>query len=139
MGADFPEFLTLMASVPELSHFTGEHAMTPYMMFGARGVYSWFVNFNPRYMLDWYDDILNGRWEQAKQRQERLHAFSQAKGILEGSGNLHGIVGKAMSAASPFLVEGNRSRKPYLAVPAEVVDQFRRTIEAQFPDMLWKG
>jgi len=139
VGADFPEFLTLMASVPQLSHFTGEHAMTPYMMFGARGVYSWFVNFNPRYMLDWYDDIVNGRWAQARHRQERLHAFGQAKGILEGSGNLHGIIGKAMSAASPFLVEANRTRKPYLAVPAAIVAEFRRTVEAEFPDLLWTG
>ena len=139
VGADFPEFLTLMACVPQLSHFTGEHAMTPYMMFGARGVYSWFVNFNPHFMLDWYDDILNGRWEQAKQRQARLHAFGQAKSILEGSGNLHGIVGKAMTAASPFLVAANRTRKPYLAVPAETVDRFRRVVEEQFPDLLWTG
>ena len=139
VGADFPEFLTLMASVPQLSHFTGEHAMTPYMLFGARGVYSWFVNFNPRYMLDWYADIQNGRWEQAKQRQERLHAFGQAKGILEGSGNLHGIIGKAMSAASSFLVEANRTRKPYLAVPAEAVAEFRKIVETDFYDMLWTG
>src|SRR5712691_5864420 len=97
VGSDFPEFLTLMACAPQLSHFTGEHAMTPYMMFGARGVYSWFVNFNPRFMLDWYDDIVKKRWAEAKHRQERLHAFGQAKAILEGSGNLHGIVGKAMT------------------------------------------
>ncbi len=139
VGTDFPEFLTLMACVPQLSHFTGEHAMTPYMMFGARGVYSWFVNFNPRYMLEWYEDIVQGRWAQARQRQERLHAFGQAKRILEGSGNLHGIVGKAMSAASPFLVEANRTRKPYLAVPAEIVAQFRAKVEAEFSDLLWTG
>lgn len=139
VGSDFPEFLTLMACVPQLSHFTGEHAMTPYMMFGARGVYSWFVNFNPRYMLDWYDDVNNGRWEQAKHRQERLHAFGQAKAILEGSGNLHGIVGKAMTAASPFLVGANRTRRPYLAILDERVGQFRRIVEEQFPDMIWKG
>ena len=139
VGSDFPEFLTLMASVPQLSHFTGEHAMTPYLMFGARGVYSWFVNFNPRYMLDWYADIQDGRWDQARRRQERLHAFSQAKGLLEGSGNLHGIVGKAMSAASSFLVEANRTRRPYLAVPAETVAQFRQTVEAHFPDLMWTG
>ena len=128
-----------MEAVPQLSHFTGEHAMTPYMMFGARGVYSWFVNFNPRYMLDWYDDIVNGRWEQARLRQERMHAFCRAKAILEEPGNLHGIVGKAMAAASPFLAGTNRTRRPYLAVPEERVEQFRRTVEELFPDMIWKG
>jgi hypothetical protein len=32
-------------------------------MFWARDVYSWFVNFNPHYMLDWYDNIVAQRWE----------------------------------------------------------------------------
>ena len=139
VGSDFPEFLTLMASVPQLSHFTGEHAMTPYMLFGARGVYSWFVNFNPRFMLDWYADIENGRWDVARRRQERLHAFRGAMSLLEGSGNLHGIVGKALTAASAFLVPANRTRKPYLAVPDETVAVFRQTVEAQFPDLIWNG
>jgi dihydrodipicolinate synthase/N-acetylneuraminate lyase len=137
VGSDFPEFLTLMECAPMLSHFTGEHAMTPYMMFGARGVYSWFVNFNPRYVLDWYEEIMTGQWEQAKQRQKRMHLFIRAKAILEGSGNLHAIVNKAMAAASPFLVETNRTRHPYLSVSSESVEQFRKIVEEQFPDMLW--
>ncbi len=139
VGSDFPEFLTLMESVPQLSHFTGEHAMTPYMMFGARGVYSWFVNFNPRYMLDWYDDILNQRWDLARHRQERMHAFILAKRILEGTGNLHGIVGKATSAASPFLIEANRTRSPYLPISSEIVRKFRQIVETDFADLLWQG
>ena len=76
------------------------------MMLGARGVYSWFTSFNPRYMLDWYDDIINQRWEQAIHRQKRMHAFSQAKQVLAGSGNLHGIINKAMGVRLPFLVGG---------------------------------
>jgi 4-hydroxy-tetrahydrodipicolinate synthase len=139
VGSDFPEFLTLMDSVPQLSHFTGEHAMTPYMMFGARGVYSWFVNFNPRYMLDWYDDIMSQRWDLARHRQERMHAFILAKRILEGTGNLHGIIGKATAAASTFLVEANRTRPPYLPISSEIVQQFRRIVEAEFTDLLWQG
>jgi 4-hydroxy-tetrahydrodipicolinate synthase len=139
VGSDFPEFLTLLSCAPQLSHFTGEHAMTPYMMFGTRGVYSWLVNFNPRYVLDWYDDIVQGRWEQARHHQIRLHAFIQAKAILEGSGNLHAIVNKAMAAASPFLVETNRTRRPDLPVQPEIVQQFRRDVERQFPDLLWKA
>ncbi len=138
VGSDFVEFLTLMQLAPRLSHFTGEHAMTPYSMFGARGVYSWFANFNARYMVEWYADIVNCRWEQAKHRQERLQEFSRAKAILEQNGNLHGIVGKAMAAASPFLVGSQRTRGPYLPVPDDVVEQFRRITVEQFPDLLWR-
>ena len=53
VGADVPDFLTLIASTPHLSHFTGEHCFTPFMLLGARGVYSWPTSFNPRYVLDW--------------------------------------------------------------------------------------
>ena len=133
------EFMTLMASTPELAHFTGEHAMTPYMLFGARGIYSWFINFNPRYVLDWYQDIVDGRWDMAIARQKRMHAFIQAKAILEGAGNFHAIVNKAMSAASPFLVESNHTRKPYLPVAKETVKQFQQIVAAQFADLLWNG
>ncbi len=139
VGADITEFLTLMACAPRLRHFTGEHAMTPYMLFGARGVYSWFANFNAPYVVAWYDDIVNGRWEQARQRQERMHAFMAAKEMLLGPGNLHAIVNKAMAAASSFLLPDNRTRRPYLPIPDDVVQRFRRRVEEDCPDLLWRG
>lgn len=137
VGSDFPEFLTLMQCAPELSHFTGEHAMTPYMMFGARGVYSWLVNYNPRYTLDWYADITAGRWAEARRRQERLHSFTRAMSLLTEGGNLHGIVGKALSSTSPFLVVESRTRRPYLPVAAERVQAFKRLAAEQFPDLVY--
>jgi dihydrodipicolinate synthase/N-acetylneuraminate lyase len=139
VGSDVTEFLTLQACVPQLSHFTGEHAMTPYMFLGARGVYSWFANFNAPYMVRWYEDLVAGRWDEARRRQERIHALITACDLLRGSGNLHGIVGKALSAASPFLVAQNRTRRPYLAIPDATVQQFCRIMEEQFPDLLWRG
>jgi 4-hydroxy-tetrahydrodipicolinate synthase len=139
VGADIPEFLTLLACAGELSHFTGEHAMTPLMFHGARGVYSWFVNFNPRYMVDWYAEIISGCWDAARHRQIRMHAFMQATEILHGNGNLHAIIGKAVSAASDFLIPSNRTRRPYLPVPNESVQTFRRLVEEEFPDLLWRG
>lgn len=139
VGADVGEFLTLMACAPELSHFTGEHAWTPYALFGARGVYSWFANFNAPYMMAWYEDLAQGRWEAARRRQERIHALIAACEILRGSGNVHGIVGKALSAASSFLVPHNRTRRPYLAIPDQTVRRFRRVVEERFPDLVWRG
>jgi 4-hydroxy-tetrahydrodipicolinate synthase len=138
VGRDFPEFADVVRSAPDLSHFTGEHAMTPFMMFGARGVYSWFVNFNPRYMLEWYEDIQAGRFEAARHRQERMFSFIRAAEVLRGEGNLHGIVSKAMAAASPFLEGVNRTRRPYLPVSADRVERFKRVVLEEFPDMLWE-
>ena len=47
---------------------------------------------------------------------------------------LHGIVGKALSSASSFLVPHNRTRRPYLAVPDAVVARFLK--RADFPKAL---
>jgi len=139
VGSDVTDFLTLMADAPELSHFTGEHALTPYMFLGARGVYSWFVNFNAPYLMAWYDAVVAERWDEARHRQARMHAFIRATDLLKGDGNLHAIMGKAVSAASSFLVPANRTRKPYLPVPEATVAEFRRLVEAQFPDLIWNG
>jgi 4-hydroxy-tetrahydrodipicolinate synthase len=139
VGSSVPEFLTLMACAPQLSHFTGEHAMTPFSMLGACGVYSWFANFNAAYMVEWYEDLSSGRWKEAVARQQRMHAFILATSVLLGTGNLHGIVGKAVTAASAFLVPANRTRRPYLPIPDQTVQQFRRLTEEQFPDLCWRG
>ena len=139
VGSDFPEFLTLMACAPQLSHFTGEHAMTPYMMFGARGVYSWLVNYNPRYIMDWYADVVAGRWEQARHRQERLHALTRAMAILMEGGNYHAIVGKALASTSTFLVGDNHTRRPYLPIAQTRIYAFKRVVDEQLSDLIWKG
>jgi dihydrodipicolinate synthase/N-acetylneuraminate lyase len=102
-------------------------------------VYSWFANFNPRYLLDWWDLMQRGCWEEARTRQMRMHDFMRATAVLHEDGNLHGIIGKALTAASDFLVPSNRTRRPYLAVPEATVAKFRRTVEETFPDLLWRG
>jgi 4-hydroxy-tetrahydrodipicolinate synthase len=139
VGSDIPDFLTLVAASGELSHFTGEHAMTPFMFLGAKGIYSWFANFNAPYLVEWYAAIEAGDWDEARSRQTRMHAFIKATAPLLEGGNLHGIVGKAITAASPFLIPANRTRKPYLPISDEIVTSFRRTVEEQFPDLLWQG
>jgi len=70
-------------------------------------------------------------------RQRRVHAFSQAKSVLAGSGNLHGILNKGMGAVSPFLVGGKRTRRPYLPVSDDLIEQFGRIVEEQFQDLVW--
>jgi 4-hydroxy-tetrahydrodipicolinate synthase len=139
VSTDASEFLTLTAYAPQLSHFTCENVMTPFMLLGAKGVYSWFANFNPAYLLAWYDDIEQGRWDLAKHRQERMHAFILATvEHIHGDGNQDAIVGKAISAASPFLVAANRTRRPYLPVPQEAIDRFRRVVDEEFSDLRWQ-
>lgn len=139
VGSVFPEFMTLVQDAPALSHFTGEHAFTPYTQFGGRGIYSWFVNFNAPYMVEWYEEMRSGQWEKAIARQHRMHAFMRASEVLYEGGNLHGILGKAIASCSPFLLTNNRTRRPYLPVSEESIRQFRRVINEAFADMCWMG
>jgi hypothetical protein len=90
-------------------------------------------------MVAWYDDLVNGRWEAAMHRQKRMHAFSLAKEILAGSGNLHGIIGKAVNSTSAFLTTSNRTRRPYLPVDPAAIKKFQRVVEEELPDLIWKG
>ena len=118
VGSDVPEFLTLMAV--RRSSATSQ-ASTPArlsMMLGARGVYSWFTSFNPRYMLDWYDDIVASAGMQPSIARSACTPSARPSECSHGSGNLHGIINKAMGAASPFLVGTAVTRRPYLPVPA---------------------
>ena len=135
VGVDVTEFQDLMARAPELSHFAHEQVMTSYMMLGARGIYSWFANVNPRYLLDWYDDVRACNWDKARHRQERMSVFIECKEVLR-HGNLHGIVNKAVGAAFPFLLEASRTRRPYLPVPPETIARFRRLVEERCPDLI---
>lgn len=138
VGDDESEFQLIMDNSPCLSHFVLDTTMTPLMKLGARGVNSWLSNANPRYMVDWYNDILNGRWVQAKHRHQRVQALIEAKKLLVADGNLHGTVNKALAVASGFLEGTARTRRPYLPIPNETIDQFRCIMEEEFPDLLWK-
>ncbi|MGH2533219.1 MAG: dihydrodipicolinate synthase family protein [Thermomicrobiales bacterium] len=137
-GSSLPEFLTLMQDAPQLAHFTGEHVFTPYMMFGARGVYSSFTSFNAPYMVAWYRECFNGDWEAARHRQRRVHAFAELKRAVFGKGNYHAILHKAVAAASDFLVGNHLTRRPYLPVSDAAVAEFRRRVDEEFPDLVWR-
>jgi dihydrodipicolinate synthase/N-acetylneuraminate lyase len=136
-GRVFPDFLTLRQTTPHLAHFTVDDVLTPFALAGARGDYSWFVNFNPRYMLTWYGHCEAGRWDEAARCQERFHRFLRLKREVLGTQQLHGIANKAVAAASAFLVPHVGTRRPYLPVPEETVRRFRQRVEAELPDLLW--
>jgi dihydrodipicolinate synthase/N-acetylneuraminate lyase len=136
-GRTFPEFLSLMQITPHLAHFTVDDVLTPFSMFGARGDYSWIVNFNPRFTLEWYEHCVAGRWAEAAHCQDRFHRFLRLKREVIGAQNYHGIANKAVAAASDFLVAHPQTRRPYLPVSDEAIKRFRRRVEAELPDLVW--
>ena len=138
-GRVFPDFLTLVQTTPQLAHFTLDDVLTPFTMAGACGDYSWFVNFNPQYVLTWYGHCVAGRWAEAAACQERFHRLLRLKREVIGAQNYHGIANKAVAASSDFLVPSTRTRRPYLPVSEEAVTRFKHRVEEELPDLVWRG
>ncbi|HET7768481.1 MAG TPA: dihydrodipicolinate synthase family protein [Chloroflexota bacterium] len=136
-GRVFTDFLNVVQTSPQLAHFTLDDVLTPVTMFGARGDYSWFVNFSPQYLLEWYALCRERRWDEAARRQDRFHRFLRLKREVIGTQQLHGIANKAVAAASDFLVPHPRTRRPYLPLPDETIRRFRERVEEELPDLIW--
>jgi 4-hydroxy-tetrahydrodipicolinate synthase len=141
-GAKYPQnmadvFLDVTMQAPELSFFVAEPVLAPFHALGARGCNSWIAGYNPKFMLDWWDDITSGRREAALSKQKRVVAFGNlVLSNLSETGNYHGILTKAVAAASPFLLHRNRySRAPYMPVSDAAFEAFRRKAAAEFPDL----
>ncbi len=133
-------FIASRQAAPDLAFLVGETVLTAFGLHGARGTYSWMAAYNPRFMLEWWDDIEQGRWDEAARKNQRLLEFSSAAKVhLREGGNLHGIISKAIAAASPFLVETTwETRKPYLPVSHAAWDRFRRVADEEFADLAFQ-
>jgi 4-hydroxy-tetrahydrodipicolinate synthase len=145
-GAKYPQngadvFADVTTQAPELSFFVAEPVLAPFYLLGARGCNSWITGYNPKYMLDLWDDLTNARWDAALAKNRRIVAFAAMAGsTLTETGNHHGILTKAIAAASPFLVHGNRfSRKPYMPVSDAACAAFKRRAAEEFPDMAYES
>jgi dihydrodipicolinate synthase/N-acetylneuraminate lyase len=144
IGSKYPQnaadtFIDVVANAPKLSFFVAEPVMTPFYLLGARGCNSWMTGYNPKFMLDWWDELSAQKWDAALARNRRMVAFTQmALATLSETGNYHGIFTKAVAAASPFLLHRSRySRKPYMPVSDKALQAFRRRAAEEFPDLAY--
>jgi len=137
--SDVVEFAGLVRGAPSLAHFVGDQAYGFFAPYGAAGLYSWFANFNPRFLLAWHADVVAGRWPEVVRRQERMLAFIEATGPLVSGGYEHAAIGKAIASGSDFLVPAPRTRRPYLPIPRERIDRWSTDIRDRFADLCWSG
>ncbi len=133
---DFAEFLAIVNGAPDLAHFAGEQALVPFVMAGAKGIYSWLANFNAPYTVQWFNECRTGKWEAAIHRQKRVGQFSGLIEAVFGAQVRRGIVSKSVAAASSFLVGNDRTRRPYLPAGESAIAEFRRRVLIDFPDLL---
>jgi dihydrodipicolinate synthase/N-acetylneuraminate lyase len=137
VGADVVEFGALVRHAPTLSHFVGEHSFGFLAPYGATGIYSWFANFNPEYVLAWHAEALAGNWTEVARRQTRMLEFIEASAMLTEGGHEHAAIAKALASASDFLVPTVATRKPYLPIAPERITQWKKIVNDRFADMQW--
>lgn len=118
------ELCDVIGSTPHLSHFVTDFVTVPAMMLGARGVYSFWVNVLPEWQRRLVDLCQQGKWAEAMAMQSKLNRWEHdCVDPLVRQGYLHGIVGKARTAASGFLEDDGFTRSPYQRVPESDVHQ----------------
>jgi 4-hydroxy-tetrahydrodipicolinate synthase len=135
--ADISEFMSFVDSVPSMSHFTIDQTLTPFMLVGARGVNSWLATFNAPFVVAWYQECLSGDWAGALHRQRLVNHFVTLRREILGPFGSHGVLNKAVAAASSFLIPSVGTRRPYLPIPESAVRQFRSRVEAELPELVW--
>jgi 4-hydroxy-tetrahydrodipicolinate synthase len=137
VGDSIVEFAALVES-NSLSHLVGEHAYAPFSALGATGICSWFVNFNPHWLIAWKRECESGDWASAWRRQRHMLQFIRLKQEVFGTQTLHGVMNKAVADASDFLAGApNRTRAPYRQVDPALVSVFRQRVEETLPEMVF--
>lgn len=135
--ADVTEFGNLIHHAPQLQHLALDGTFGFFAPYGATGICSWFVNINPKLVLNWYKDAQNSNWSKVFATQKRILAFQNlAEEMLENSGDLHGIVAKVMCTATNFLVPNIITRRPYLPIIEYQASLWREKAHEQFADLL---
>jgi dihydrodipicolinate synthase/N-acetylneuraminate lyase len=129
------ELVECLSQAPEVSHFTVEYTTVPGMMWGAKGVCSYWVNTLPKWTRKMMDHCLSGEWEEAMGMQKRLLVWeARHTAFLRQAGFLHGILGKTRGALSGFLEDSGQTRPPYYPIPEELKDRYRKAFNEY-----WKG
>jgi dihydrodipicolinate synthase/N-acetylneuraminate lyase len=134
---NFLELSDIIGATPRLSHILTDFTVVPGMMLGGRGTYSFWVNTLPRWQRRLVDLCESREWEAAMRMQRKFNLWEST--CVEPHvrrGYLHGIIGKARTAASGFLEDDGYTRAPYQPMPAGDVKQLAADFKKWWADEL---
>ncbi len=140
VSTDIAEIAALIAQAPKLAHFVTDYCAVPACLAGARGVYSYWVNTLPDWTLQTWRLCGEGRWPEAMHRQGKLLRWEKEfVQRLRDQGYRHGVIAKARTALSGFLLDEGRTRPPYYPVAPQKVKELRRDFEVFWAQELLAG
>lgn len=135
--ADIAEISEIITCAPQLSHFVTDYCVVPAALAGARGVYSYWVNTLPDWVLGTWRLCEQRRWEEAMDRQSKLIRWEKdVITRLRQLGHNHGTVGKARAALTGFLLDEGRTQPPYYSVDASILEELKREFKTFWADEL---
>ena len=129
------EIIEILAEVPELEHFVGEHHFTPMMAAGANGSYSWLGTMNPQLMSEWYHASADGDWNRSMEIQQMVWRYGRMR--LD-TFDVHTDAGynKIDAAVNPNIECGVDVRGPYRSASPDDVETARQWAEENTPELV---
>ena len=131
-----------MLKTPQLSYFVAEDLLVSAMMLGARGSYSSLIGTDPVYMLDMYAKAEAGQWDQAiKMQQKASKFFNDAAGFIANRGEIliDPVFDKGLGVASGCVLGHQRCRPPHIGWSDETITEFRKWLNDNYPEFIYKG
>lgn len=125
----------IISGAPQLAHFASEYCFVAAALAGAKGIYSFWVNTVPEWMLESWQLCRQGRWQEAMQRQAKLIQWeTSVTGPLIAAGHNHAVLGKARAALSGFLLDNGITQAPYYPVEPAAMAAMKRQFESFWAD-----
>jgi dihydrodipicolinate synthase/N-acetylneuraminate lyase len=128
--------IEITQATPTLAHFVVDHQIMHGALFGAKGFYSFVANLNPAVTAELWQACGAGDWERAAAIKILLERFFDAWRPLWGDITVSPALAKIAAAAGIFPDMPLAVRAPYGAGTGRQVDELRRPIETDFPDLL---
>jgi dihydrodipicolinate synthase/N-acetylneuraminate lyase len=125
--SDMAEVTEILAHSPGLAHFAGDHVFAAAGLAGVRGIYSFWVNVLPKWILESWRLCEQGRWSEAFERQKKLIRWeTDYMRTLKSRGHLHAVLAKARNRFTSVFVDSGISRAPYHTPDRAAVDQLEK-------------
>ncbi|MEE2658514.1 MAG: dihydrodipicolinate synthase family protein [Candidatus Latescibacterota bacterium] len=117
--------------------FVSEHLWSELGPRGALGCCSSMVYWNPRVVLELWEHMRSGRWQELKAMGPKLTALGDFLAAHFGARGFTDTAYDRMGGrAGGFLKTGLRNRAPYPSATLDDVERLRGWYESNFPEML---
>ena len=134
-GGDIASLIEIVQATPELDHFVVDSQIVPGALFGAKGFYSFLANLSPELTLRLWRLCEQDEWEEAARMRTAADAFFRRWRSITPEVTASPALGKIATKAGIHEGMSLAVRSPYLAGEDRHVDDLKRLIGDEFPEL----